>query len=152
MTCEADSFDRELGELVQLHRTAKGLSVEDLATEIGLPATQVERYEAGSNRLSVKQYFSIMSALDQDPARVLEQLQEWLSLSDGRTEHARPTGVEFMASNRGRQVINALAMCDEPEVLDALADLILAVGVHARAGVRYSRPRTKTHANTDTPG
>ncbi|MDJ0639672.1 MAG: helix-turn-helix transcriptional regulator [Paracoccaceae bacterium] len=138
MSEDAKEFDRELGELLQLHRTARGLSTEDVAKELGLLSMQVERYETGSNRLSVFRYCAIMSILREDPAGVLDQLRERMSIADGQTGHVDRSGIEFMASNRGRKVINALAMCDEPEVLDALADLILAIAVHTRAKVRFS--------------
>ena len=138
MTGDAKDFDRELGELLQLHRTARGLSAEDVAKELGLLSTQVERYEAGNNRLSVFRFWAIMSILKQDPARVFDQLRERMSPADNRTGDTEQPGIDFMASNRGRKVISALAMCDEPEVLDALADLILAIGVHTRARVRFS--------------
>ncbi len=149
MSEDAGKFDRELGELVQLYRTAAGLSKESLAAELGLPPAQVERYEAGSNRLSVYRYWTIMSMLGQDPTLVLDQLRERMSLADGQTGHMERSAFEFMASNRGRMVISALAMCDEPEVMDALADLILAIGVHARAKVRWSGSSARTTTMRD---
>lgn len=148
---QAKEFDRQLGELVQLHRTARGVSKEEVAEELGLLPTQVERYEAGTNRLSVFRYWVIMSFLRQDPARVLDQLWERLSIGDGRIEPADVPGLDFMASDRGRKVIIALAMCEEPEVLDTLADLIIAIGVHTRARARSSVFPTQVSRSSNKP-
>ncbi len=144
MSDEAKAFDCELGELVQLHRTACGLSTEDVASSLGVPPAQVERYEAGTNRLSVFRYWEMMSILNQEPASVLDQLRERLALADRSTSRADRSGADFMASNRGRKVISALAMCDNPNVLDALADLILAIGVHSRAADNLSGSSRRT--------
>lgn len=144
MSEDAEKFDRELGGLVRVYRTAKGLTREDVAEELGLTSAQIEQYEAGSNRLSVYRYWMIMSMLEQDPAPVLDQLQQRLALRVAPPGDAEGDGFDFLASNRGRQVINALAMCDRPEVLNALADLIVAVGVHSRARTREPRGRAET--------
>lgn len=144
MSQDAKKFDRELGGLVQVYRTAKGLTREDVAEELGLTSAQVERYEAGSNRLSFYRYWMIMSMLEQNPAPVLDQLQQRLALTVAPPGDAEGDGFDFLASNRGRQVINALAMCDRPEVLNALADLILAIGVHSRARTRVPKGGAET--------
>ncbi len=150
MSDDTKLFDRELGELVQLHRTAKGLSKEDLAASLGLPPAQIERYESGVNRLSVHRYWTIMSTLDQEPHAVLNQLRERMSFMEGQPELLDRSGVEFLASNRGRMIISALAMCDDPEIFDALADLILAIGVHSTAKVQWpgSNGRAATLSNS----
>lgn len=132
MSEEAKRFDRELGKLLQLHRMAKGMSREELASQMGLTAAQIERYETGSNRLSVMRYWTAMAILDQEPASVLGQLQARLSLQPMSADKAG-SAEDFVSSNRGQQIVNSLAMCDRPEVLDALGDLILAIGLQSRA-------------------
>ena len=141
MNEDADRFDRELGALVRLHRKARGLSRKDLASQMGLTPEQIERYEAGSNRLSVMRYWTAMAILGEDPSRGLEQLRRKLSLEHMPQTESATSGASFISSDRGQQIVDNLAMCDRPELLDALADLIAAIGVHSQA--RASRATSK---------
>jgi transcriptional regulator with XRE-family HTH domain len=150
VTGDSKQFDRELGELLELHRMAKGLTRAELAGQMGLTPAQIERYETGRNRLSVMRYWTAMSILDQDPSRVLDQLQTRLSLGQKPAIEMGIPGSKFMSSNRGRQIVNTLAMCDQPEVINALADLIFAIGVHSKARAsRLDSSRGTTDADTD---
>lgn len=130
MKREPTKFDQELGALIQLHRTACGMSLDELSSRTNLPKGLLASYEAEGIGIPVKRFCVIMGALDQDPAQALTHLQQRLALSVAQPEQVS-TGKSFIASIRGRQIINALAMCDQPKALDALADLILAIGVHS---------------------
>lgn len=127
---EPSKFDTELGELIRLHRTTRYLTQEELASRIDVLPNVIAEYEAGTKGVPLKRFCTIMSALDQDPAGALANLQQRLVLANIEPNPVS-NGQKFLASNRGRQIINALAMCDQPEALDALADLIMAMGMHA---------------------
>lgn len=131
-------FDRELGELVQLHRVARSLSIEDMAADLGLPPNQVGDFEAGIQCLTVCRFWMIMSFLKQDPIVALKQFGERWSVAEPQQEEFERSAVDFLVSNRGRKVVGAMAMCKEPQVLDALADLILAICVQTQARDRAS--------------
>ena len=138
---EPSKFDIELGKLIRLHRTTRYLTQEKLASRIDVLPSLIEDYETGAQGVPLKRFCTIMSALDQDPASALANLQQRLVLANIDPDPAS-TGQRFLASNRGRQIINALAMCDQPEALDALADLIMAMGMHAcvRNGMTQNLP------------
>ena len=112
---------------------------EDLAVEVGLTTAEIESYETDTNRLSVSRYWTVMSVLGQDPIQVLQQLKGRLLVTDAWREGITSHGLDFVASNPGRQLLNALAMWDDPKILNALADLILSVGVHSVARAHPSR-------------
>lgn len=103
---------------------------QQLAADLGVDPDLLAEYEAGVTSVPLQSFCSIMTAMDQDPVNALASLQQRLSLADLEPK-ATSKGQMFLASGRGRQIINALAMCDRPEALDALADLILSMGIHS---------------------
>lgn len=48
-----NSTDVDVGRLVRVHRMARGLSQTELANRIGVTFQQVQKYETGSNRISM---------------------------------------------------------------------------------------------------
>lgn len=126
----------------------RDLSQKDLASRIDVLPSLIAAYEDGVQGVPLKRFCKIMSALDQDPACALANLQQRLVLANIEPGQAS-NGIRFLASNRGRQIINALAMCDKPEALDALADLIMAIGIHACVRSGHDRKVPKEHAETN---
>jgi transcriptional regulator with XRE-family HTH domain len=56
--------DREIGALIRRHRVAKGLTLKSLAREIGCTYQQVQKYEAGSNRVAASILLQIADTLN----------------------------------------------------------------------------------------
>ena len=50
---QPDSTDVDVGRLVRVHRISRGLSQTELGGHIGVTFQQVQKYEAGSNRISM---------------------------------------------------------------------------------------------------
>jgi transcriptional regulator with XRE-family HTH domain len=50
---QPDSVDVEVGRRVRVERIARGLSQTELAKQIGVTFQQVQKYEKGSNRISM---------------------------------------------------------------------------------------------------
>src|SRR5215475_9942389 len=50
---KADSTDVEVGRLVRALRMSRGLTQTDLANRIGVTFQQVQKYEVGTNRISI---------------------------------------------------------------------------------------------------
>jgi transcriptional regulator with XRE-family HTH domain len=48
-----NSTDVDVGRLVRVHRMARGLSQTELANRIGVTFQQVQKYEAGANRITM---------------------------------------------------------------------------------------------------
>lgn len=140
MSPEVPRLDRELGELLRLHRVGKGMSVETLAREADLTEPVIADAETGIATLTLAQYWTVAHCLDQDPVQLLEQANDRLSLPEAPGAEASLARFEFIGSVRGRQILGALAACDRPDVLDALADMILAVGLRTYDGRRRVLP------------
>jgi transcriptional regulator with XRE-family HTH domain len=48
-----DNTDVELGRLVRVERIARGLSQTELGNQIGVTFQQIQKYESGTNRISM---------------------------------------------------------------------------------------------------
>ena len=59
-----DARDAEIGRLVRAKRKALGLTQTDLAARIGVAFQQVQKYEAGTNRISIGRLTNSAPVLD----------------------------------------------------------------------------------------
>lgn len=66
---------RRLCELLIEARSAKGLSQEALAEELGRVQTFVSKYERGERRLDVVEFLDVAAALAVNPSTLLRQIQ-----------------------------------------------------------------------------
>jgi transcriptional regulator with XRE-family HTH domain len=62
-----DARDAEIGRLVRAQRKQLGLTQTDLAERIGVTFQQVQKYENGTNRISIGRLTRIAEALDVPP-------------------------------------------------------------------------------------
>jgi transcriptional regulator with XRE-family HTH domain len=62
-----DARDAEIGRMVRAQRQQLGLSQSDLADRIGVTFQQVQKYENGSNRISIGRLTRIAEALGVPP-------------------------------------------------------------------------------------
>lgn len=67
----AEPIDVATGARVRLERRKRGISQEELAGKIGVSFQQVQKYENGTNRLSISRLFMIAAALNVSPAGLL---------------------------------------------------------------------------------
>ena len=68
----ANSVDVRVGNRLRLRRTALGVSQEELGRRLNLTFQQIQKFEAGSNRISASYLFEIAKIL-RDP-KVQERL------------------------------------------------------------------------------
>jgi len=61
---KADSTDVEVGRLVRALRMSHGLSHTELANRIGVPFQQVQKYETGTNRISMGRLANVAKLFD----------------------------------------------------------------------------------------
>lgn len=77
---DAHAIDCHAGARMRAFRIAKGWSQERLAKAMGLTFQQIQKYERGTNRISLGRLFIAAQALDKTPADFFE----------GAAEAARP--------------------------------------------------------------
>ena len=63
------NVDCAVGDIIRLHRKAKGLTQRELGEAARVSFQQVQKYEAGQNRLSIARLFQFAAALDVAPRR-----------------------------------------------------------------------------------
>jgi transcriptional regulator with XRE-family HTH domain len=86
-----DARDAEIGRLVRAQRQQLGLSQSDLADRIGVTFQQVQKYENGTNRISIGRLTRIAEALDVPPTFFF----------------ARETKASVATSNKAREFLAA---------------------------------------------
>jgi transcriptional regulator with XRE-family HTH domain len=66
-------IDGPIGQRIRLRRTLKGMSQTDLGKALGISFQQIQKYEQGSNSLSVGRMLQMCTALDVPPSFFLEE-------------------------------------------------------------------------------
>lgn len=116
----ADPIDVRLGTLVRELRIERGLSQQQLGDAIGLTFQQVQKYERGTNRISVATLLRICRFLTVTPGQLVDQL------SDLPTEGPdQPTDRQALVG--AREMLN---LRSEP-VRDAIVGLLRAIAAPA---------------------
>lgn len=69
-------IDAILGDVIRQHRKAVGLSQSELGQAAGVTFQQIQKYEAGQNRISVSRLFQLATPLGLEPAAVVAELQD----------------------------------------------------------------------------
>lgn len=72
MDGDLDDFDRRLGERLKTLRTKRGLSLADVASEIGISYQQMQKHESGRNSLSTHRLLKIAKVLEVSPQAILD--------------------------------------------------------------------------------
>jgi transcriptional regulator with XRE-family HTH domain len=129
--------DRHLCALLKLHRVACGVSQEALAKRMGSTVPEIEGYESGAIALTLEGFLTIARILGSPPPAAATLLEEGRA-GDAAEDDARVAAL--LASQRGRQVVRALAHCEDPLVFDAFADLLLSVSMTQRSLPAHRRP------------
>jgi len=80
----ASSIDVELGRRLRVIRKTAGLSQEEMAEKIGISFQQIQKYEWGTNRISVARMIQIAAALDQSASIFIDGLEDHLERGKGR--------------------------------------------------------------------
>lgn len=73
-TKKPDPIDVATGHLIRLKRRAAGISQEALAEGCEVSFQQIQKYENGSNRISISRLYQIAARLGCDPADLLPDL------------------------------------------------------------------------------
>lgn len=81
----ANGVDKEVGSRLRLRRHAIGMAQEALAEQLGISFQQVQKYEAGVNRISASRLFDIAGILHVPVSYFFEELEP--SWSSGVPEH-----------------------------------------------------------------
>ncbi|NBW10422.1 MAG: XRE family transcriptional regulator [Caulobacteraceae bacterium] len=127
-----DQVDAFVGARIAQRRAALGLSQQGLADRLGISPQQIQKYEAGTNRVSVSRLHRIATVLAASTAGFFPPP------APGRMSAAPPesdiaddewlTGVRFLtASVEGRAVATGFGLIESREARRAIATLVDAL-------------------------
>ncbi|MCM1295093.1 MAG: helix-turn-helix domain-containing protein [Muribaculaceae bacterium] len=113
-TFATTDYDLHIGRLIQLIRLRFGMSQKDLAAKTGVTFQQIQKYETGSNRISVSRLKSIADAFKM-PVSVLLTEPDKTYLHDKDVLYVM-TAMYRTTPNRRKlilQITNALTNMDK---------------------------------------
>jgi len=121
-----DAVDAFVGTRIALRRAALGLSQTALAERLGISFQQVQKYEAGINRISASRLHHVARILGAPPATFFPSVPD----TDDRTDAADTwmTGLIFLAATtEGRDVLDAFPRIADETLRRALAQVVKAL-------------------------
>lgn len=98
---EPDPVDVHVGRRVRLRRRALGVSQSTLAEQIGLTFQQIQKYERGSNRISVSKLYRIAEALSAPIGFFFDGLPDPMGSLPGVAQTAGATDAFLIAPGGG---------------------------------------------------
>jgi transcriptional regulator with XRE-family HTH domain len=116
-------IDKEIGSRMRMRRMLIGMSQEKLGEMLGLTFQQVQKYEKGTNRISVGRMIDIARVLGVEIGFFFEGLTGGKKGS-GFGEPAQPPFVsDFMATQEGHQLMRAFTRIKSPKARRAVVQL-----------------------------
>jgi transcriptional regulator with XRE-family HTH domain len=111
-----DARDVEIGQLVRTQRQKLKLSQSDLADRIGVTFQQLQKYENGTNRISIGRLTRIAEAFDVPPTFFFDQETKTAATASNKAR-------EFLAAGGALPLIRAYDRLKSKDVRMALVDL-----------------------------
>ena len=121
------SIDKEIGSRVRMRRISIGMSQEKLGDMLGLTFQQVQKYEKGTNRISVSRLVDIAKILGVDIHFFFNGIK---SIKDdgGFSEEASPPYIsEVMSTPEGLQLIRTFTSIKNSRVRKSIVQLVSAL-------------------------
>ena len=117
-----NSVDLHVGGRMAARRLALGLSQTALAQRMGISAQQVQKYEAGTNRISASRLHEIARMLGQPPGSFFPDSPE--EPTAGRASETVAVGLRLMtATPEGRAIADSFPLIPDRRLRQALAQI-----------------------------
>ncbi|MDB5509059.1 MAG: DNA-binding protein [Hyphomicrobiales bacterium] len=126
----ASAADKKLGGRIRIRRRELDISQTSLGEQIGVSFRQVQKYEAGLNRISITRLEQIAAALDMPVTEFLTpQPHAQAALAPAPLETG--TLEAFLRLPEARTLVEAFSAIPDPKTRQQIADL---VGTMSRLG------------------
>jgi len=123
-----DRVDAFVGARIAQRRAALGLSQQTLAERLGISPQQIQKYEAGSNRVSVSRLLRIATVLATPAAGFFPPPSPGGAPLSDAEDADWLTGLRFLtASAEGRTVATGFGLIESREARRAIATLVDAL-------------------------
>jgi len=122
-------IDVRVGKRVRRHRLMIGMSQETLGSRIGITFQQVQKYEKGTNRISVSRITQIAEALDVPVALLFDELDPKPSK---HTDRSSEQVADFLATKEGLDLIDAFSQLDDAKLRRNIVTLVQTIVASSR--------------------
>ena len=124
-------IDIHVGERIRMWRTERKISRITLGEALGLTAQQIQKYEAGANRIGASRLQKICTVLEIPVSLLFEG-----ELGSPPGESGMPQEiVDFMESEEGARFVAAFSRITDPKVRRGIARLTGRIAEHVQAKV-----------------
>jgi transcriptional regulator with XRE-family HTH domain len=121
------SIDKEIGSRMRMRRVSIGMSQEKLGDMLGLTFQQVQKYEKGTNRISVGRLVDIAKILSVDIHFFFNGIKS-VKADMGFAEEASPPYIsEVMSTPEGLQLIRTFTSIKSAKVRKSIVHLLSAI-------------------------
>src|SRR3954447_17102948 len=114
-----ESIDALVGSRVRSRRMEIKMSQEVLGNSLGLTFQQIQKYEKGTNRISIGRLQQMADALDAD----LSYFTSGLPSNGNGTKASVPRYTDFMATKDGTELMEAMIKIDNPRLRRGVVQL-----------------------------
>jgi transcriptional regulator with XRE-family HTH domain len=118
------SIDKEIGSRVRMRRISIGMSQEKLGDLLGLTFQQVQKYEKGTNRISVSRLVDIAKILGVDIHFFFNGIKSVKDDAGFSEEEAPPYISEVMSTPEGLQLIRTFTSIKNARVRKSIVQLV----------------------------
>jgi transcriptional regulator with XRE-family HTH domain len=118
------SIDKEIGSRVRMRRVSIGMSQEKLGDMLGLTFQQVQKYEKGTNRISVGRLVDIAKILGVDIHFFFNGIKS-IKADAGFSEETTPPYIsDVMSTPEGLQLIRTFMGIKSAKVRKSIVQLV----------------------------
>lgn len=121
-----NAIDIYVGARVRSCRESRELSQDALARQIGISFQQLQKYEKGTNRISVSRLQLIARALEIPIGQFFKGLDEEAALDE---ENPCPDAAQFIDALEGLELIRAFRRIKSPEARRQVLALVKTLAV-----------------------
>ena len=121
------SIDKEVGSRVRMRRISIGMSQEKLGDMLGLTFQQVQKYEKGTNRISVARLVDIAKILDVNIHFFFNGIRSAKNDPGFAEDEVPPYISEVMSTPEGLQLIRTFTGIKNPKVRKSIVQLVTAL-------------------------
>jgi transcriptional regulator with XRE-family HTH domain len=121
------TIDKEIGSRVRMRRMTLGMSQEKLGEMLGLTFQQVQKYEKGTNRISVGRLVDIATILDVGIDFFFDGIKSKKGQEGFAEGESTPYASEVMSTPEGLQLIRTFATIKNAKVRRSLVQLVMVL-------------------------
>ena len=119
-------IDDFVAQKIRNARLMRGLTQSGLAAQIGCSFQQLQKYEAGQNRVSASRLYQIATALDVSPGYFFEGVDDRVQSDEIDTTTSR--------------ILFALARVESPQIKETLCRMVQAIAKTEEMDGDYDAP------------